>query len=300
MLEKRTDLALEVHELHGNGSGISVSEKNVLGFFVTYADVKDAEGARLSGKPIGRYITFDVGELYKKGRDATVSAASVIAEEMKALFPKNCKSFLAVGLGNESITPDSVGPLAIKKLLVTRHIEFIDNALYNDVGFGSLAAVSPGVLGQTGVESMDIISAIVQKIKPQCVIIIDSLASRRLNRLATTLQLSNTGISPGSGVSNHRAELSEKTLGVPVISIGVPTVVDAATLAYDLLEEAVGNEDDTFFEVVKRAFSSDRRDMFVTPKDNDVIAKCASELIAMAVNMAVHNMPDSEINEFLS
>ncbi|MBQ1205769.1 MAG: GPR endopeptidase [Clostridia bacterium] len=129
MLEKRTDLALEVHELHGNGSGISVSEKNVLGFFVTYADVKDAEGARLSGKPIGRYITFDVGELYKKGRDATVSAASVIAEEMKALFPKNCKSFLAVGLGNESITPDSVGPLAIKKLLVTRHIEFIDNAL---------------------------------------------------------------------------------------------------------------------------------------------------------------------------
>ncbi len=300
MFEKRTDLALEVHELHGKDSGISVNEKIVGEITVTYADIKDKEGARLSGKPEGRYITFDVGELHKKGSDKLVAAATLIANEMKGLFPENCKSFLVVGLGNESITPDSVGPNAVKRLLVTRHIEFIDQTLYNDVGFGNLAAISPGVLGQTGIESRDIISGVVQKVKPDCVIIIDSLASRRLARLATTVQLSNTGISPGSGVANHRAELSKDTLGVDVISIGIPTVVDAATLTYDLLEETIGEENEAFNQIIEKVFSTDRKGMFVTPKDNDVIAASSAKLIATAINMAVHNMSDSEINDFLS
>ncbi len=300
MFEKRTDLALEVHELHGKDSGISVNEVTVGEITVTYADIKDGEGALLSGKPAGRYITFDVGELHKKGSDEFVAAATLIADEMKGLFPDNCKSFLVVGLGNESITPDSVGPKAVKKLLVTRHIEFIDKTLYNDAGFGNLAAISPGVLGQTGIESRDIISGVVQKVNPDCVIIIDSLASRRLARLATTVQLSNTGISPGSGVDNRRVELSRDTLGVAVISIGIPTVVDAATLACDLLEEAIGEENEALNQIIEKVFSTDRKGMFVTPKENDVIAKNSAKLIATVINMAVHNMSVSEINGFLS
>ena len=300
MFEKRTDLALEVHELQGKESGITVNERTVGEITVTYADIKEGEGERLSGKPSGRYITFDVGDFHKKGRDTLVSAAYVISEEMKSLFPENAKSFLAVGLGNESITPDSVGPDAVKHLLVTRHIEYMDNLLFEGAGFGSLAAISPGVLGQTGIESMDIISGVTQKVNPDCVIIIDSLASRRLARLATTVQLSNTGISLGSGVANHRAELSEKTLGVPVVSIGIPTVVDAATLAFDLLEEAVGKESEAFSEIVGRVVSPERQTMFVTPKDNDVITENSARLIATAINMAVHGMTASEINEFLS
>ncbi len=300
MFEKRTDLALEVHELRGEDSGITVREEKIGEIAVTYADVRDGEGAYLSGKPSGRYITFDVGKFYKKGRETLVSSAKLIAEEMKKLFPENCKSVLVVGLGNESITPDSVGPNAVKKLLVTRHIEYMDKKLFKDAGFGSLCAVSPNVLGQTGIESMDIISGVVQKVNPDCVILIDSLASRRLARLATTVQLSNTGISPGSGVANHRAEISNETLGVPVVSIGIPTVVDAATLAHDLLEEALGEETNTLSQAIERVFSTDKRGMFVTPKDNDVIAESAARLIATAINMAVHGMTDSEINEFLS
>ena len=300
MFEKRTDLALEVHELRGNDSGIKISEAKINEITVTYADVLDDEGARLSGKSVGRYITFDVGEFYKMGGDAISNIASVIAEEMKKLFPKGCKSFLAVGLGNESITPDSVGPSAIKRLLVTRHIKDLDAELFQNAGFGDLSAIAPGVLGQTGIESNDIISGVVKKVNPDCVIIIDSLASRRLSRLATTVQLSNTGISPGSGVANHRAELSEQAVGVPVLSIGIPTVVDAITLACDLLEQAVGGDDENVALTVKGLLSLDRGTMFVTPKDNDVIAEGSARLIASAINMAVHNMSDFEINGFLS
>ena len=300
MFEKRTDLALEVHELHGKDSGISVKELKAGEITVTYADIAEGEGERLSGKQAGRYITFDVGEIHKKGNGRLVDAAGLIAAEMQKLFPEKCKSFLVVGLGNESVTPDSVGPNAVKGLLVTRHIEFIDRTLYDSAGFGSLAAISPGVLGQTGIESMDIISGVVQKVNPDCIIIIDSLASRRLARLATTVQLSNTGISPGSGVANRRAELSKSTLGVDVISIGIPTVVDAATLAYDLLEETIGKENGALDQIIDRVFSTDRKTMFVTPKDNDVIAQSSARLIATAINMAVHNMSDSEINGFLS
>ena len=300
MFEKRTDLALEVHELHGKDSGITVWEEKIEDVAVTYADVSEGDGVRLSGKPSGRYITFSVGRFYKKGRAAIASAAEIIANEMKRLFPENCKSFLVVGLGNEAITPDSVGPSAVKRLIVTRHIEYMDKRLFKDAGFGSLCAVSPNVLGQTGIESMDIISGVVQKVNPDCVILIDSLASRRLSRLATTVQLSNTGISPGSGVVNHRAEISKETLGVPVVSIGIPTVVDAATLAYDLLEEALGEDAQALSQAIERVFSTDKRGMFVTPKDNDVIAESAARLIATAINMAVHGMTDSEINELLS
>lgn len=299
MFEKRTDLALEVRELRGNDSGIDIEETTKNGITVTTATVSSGEGERLSGKSAGKYITLDVGHVWRMDTERFELISKLIADEITELLPKNEGCVLVAGLGNEQITPDSLGPKTVKKLLVTRHIGSIDPELYSSAGFGCVSAIAPGVLGQTGIESAEIIKSIVTEIKPKCVILIDSLASRRLNRLATTVQLSDSGISPGSGVSNKRAELSKESLGVPVISIGVPTVVDAATLAYDLLEEHHGSEDETFAAVIEKILVGSGKDMFVTPKDNDVITLKLSNLLANAINIAIHQMDISELKDFI-
>lgn len=299
MFEKRTDLALEVHELRGKDSGITVDEQFVEGFKVTRAFIAQGEGEKLSGKSAGKYITIDVGEMRRFDKMQFERCASVLSSEIVSLIPEGDGCVLVVGLGNESITPDSIGPRVMKKLVVTRHIESIDPLLYKNAGFGKVAAFAPGVLGQTGIESAEIIKSVCQSISPKCVIAIDSLASRRLSRLATTVQLSDGGISPGSGVSNKRAEISRKTLGVPVVSIGVPTVVDAATLAYDLLEESIGETDEKFSGIIDRVLSGGGKNMFVTPKDNDVIAAETAKLLAAAINIAVHGLSVDEINDYL-
>lgn len=298
MFEKRTDLALEVHEIHGESSKIEVSKTEKEGITVTTAVVKEGEGEKISGKSAGKYITLDVGEIWRMDKKRFAVTARVIAAEIDALVPKGGGCVLVVGLGNESITPDSVGPRAVKNLVVTRHIEAIDPILYNSAGFGKVAAIAPGVLGQTGIESAEIIKSICQSLKPKCVVIIDSLASRRLARLATTVQLSDSGISPGSGVSNRRAELNQKTLSTAVVSIGVPTVVDAATLAYDLLEENMPASDEKYVGIIEKVLSGNGKNMFVTPKENDIIAAETAKLIATAINMALHKMSIEELNEY--
>lgn len=300
MFEKRTDLALEVHELHGEDSGIRVDETVKNGIPVTTAIIEEGEGERLSGKKAGKYITLDIGKIWQTDSETFNRTANLLAGEIKQLLPEGQGCVLVVGLGNEEITPDSLGPRVMKKLLVTRHISSLDPVLYRNAGFGCLAAIAPGVLGQTGIESAEIIRNVARAVNPECVILIDSLASRRLNRLATTVQLSDTGISPGSGVSNKRAELSEALLGAPVISLGVPTVVDAATLAYDLLEEHKGTSDDSFAAVIEKVLAGNGREMFVTPKENDVIASETARLLAAAINIAVHRMEISELNEYVN
>lgn len=299
MFQKRTDLALEVHELHGDKSGIEVEEAVKEGINVTTAVVKPGEGERLSGKSAGKYITLDVGAVWQYDLSNFNRVARLLSEEISALLPEGEGCVLVAGLGNEEITPDSLGPRAVKKLLVTRHISSLDPVLYQNVGFGSVAAISPGVLGQTGIESAEIIKSVAHSIKPRCVIIIDSLASRRLSRLATTVQLSDSGISPGSGVSNQRRELNESLLGAPVISIGIPTVVDAATLAYDLLEEHNGEPDESFVAVIEKILVGSGKNMFVTPKENDVIARETAKLLATAINLAVHKIDISELDEYI-
>ncbi|MBQ4317312.1 MAG: GPR endopeptidase [Clostridia bacterium] len=299
MFQKRTDLALEVHELHGNESGITVHEFEKDGFNLTIAEVSSGKGEEISKKRAGKYITVEIGRIWQKDREVFERVAKLISEEIQSLLPENDGCVLVAGLGNEEITPDSLGPRVVKKLLVTRHIQAIDRELFVDAGFGCVAALSPGVLGQTGIESSEIIKSVCKSVKPKCVIVIDSLASRRLNRLASTVQISDGGISPGSGVSNRRPELNESTLGAPVISIGVPTVVDAATLAYDLLEEHSGQENEGFAEVIERVLVGSGKDMFVTPKENDVIARETAKLLACAINMAVHKMGIKEIDEFI-
>ncbi len=299
MFEKRTDLALEVHELRGEESGITVKEYTKNGYKVTLAEVLSGKGEQVSGKHAGKYITIEMGKIWRNDKTVFEQVANVLADEIKMLLPKDDGCILVAGLGNEEITPDSLGPRVVKKLLVTRHIQSIDRQLFEDAGFGSVAAISPGVLGQTGIESSEIIKSVCKSINPKCVIVIDSLASRRLNRLASTVQISDGGISPGSGVSNRRPELNEEVLGSPVISIGVPTVVDAATLAYDLLEEHYGKEDKGFEQVIERVLVGSGKDMFVTPKENDVIARETAKLLASAINIAIHEMEMKEISDYI-
>ena len=318
MYQKRTDLALETRELHakpGKPDGIESEEREENGIRITTMRVSPdgAANGKAAGKPAGTYVTLDIGPVWDPGaqRGSMDAAASVLAEELRKLLPKEMSPggrgcVLVAGLGNDRITPDSIGPRVVSGVLVTRHIRVLDQSLFESAGFGELAAIAPGVLGQTGVESAEIIRSVAERIRPSCVIAIDALASRRLSRLASTVQLSDTGICPGSGVSNTRTALSKETLGVPVISIGIPTVVDAGTLAYDLLEELAEKEGypadlPVFDKVVEKLLDGAGKDFFITPRDSDTIASAAAGLIAAGINLALHDrLTPEEIKEYLS
>ncbi len=300
MYKKRTDLAIESRELHakqGADDGITVTERNVGDLRVTSMHISK-EGEAYCGKQSGTYVTVEIGAVWRAEADAFATAANVLADELRQLLPKGGGCVLVAGLGNEHITADSIGPRVVNRLLVTRHIKKLDETLFASAGFGELSAIASGVLGQTGIESAEIIQSITKHIRPRCCIAIDALASRRLARLASTVQLSDTGICPGSGVSNHRTALNKETLGVPVLSIGIPTVVDARTLAYDLLEESIA--DAAQIEQIADKLQHGK-DFFVTPRDSDAIAAGASRLIAAAINLAVHDgMTLQELNEYQS
>lgn len=305
MFEKRTDLALESHQLNAkNGpiDGVALTKRSFFEYGITEVTVSSKNGADALGKPMGKYITLDIGNIWQKDSHAFSRAASALSAEVSALLPKNAQKdgILVAGLGNSSITPDSVGPNAVKSIIVTRHLKKQERAVYSSAGFGNVAAIAPGVLGQTGVESAEVIKSVCRSISPAAVVVIDALASRRLSRLATTVQLSDTGITPGSGVSNHRRELSKTTLGVPVISLGVPTVVDAATCAHDLLEEALKTEQRRFpEEVLEKILGGNGKSLFISPRDMDVIARSVSRLIALSLNHAFHALSVSELNELM-
>ncbi|MBQ7646601.1 MAG: GPR endopeptidase, partial [Clostridia bacterium] len=229
----RTDLALELREdLEDEISGVE-SDENLLGHAkITRIRIVDSNGEKAIGKPKGTYVTVEVPPFTENsGMDDDALAA--VKEELGRLLPEN-GTVLVVGLGNESITPDAFGPRTAGRVIATRHISGDFARSIGLDGLRSVAVVSPGVLGNTGIESSEIIRGVADKTGPSCVICIDALASRSLARLGSTIQISDSGISPGSGVGNSRKELSEKTLGIPVISLGVPTVVDAATMVKDL------------------------------------------------------------------
>ena len=213
------------------------------------------------------------------------------------------RSVLVVGLGNENVTADAIGPRVASGLVISHHIKELKRTLFDSIGFGDVSAIAPGVLGQTGIESAEIVKSVTAAVKPSCVIVIDALASRRLARLATTVQLSDKGISPGSGVNNSRQRLDDQTLGVPVVSIGIPTVVDAATLVYDLIEEVNRTKDEKIQidpELIGKTLTENRRNFFITPKETDIIIKSSAKLLSTALNMALHpKLPPEEIPEYL-
>ncbi len=309
-IRKRTDLALEAHEINsekGRADGVIVNENEIDGIMVTTAEVKEGEGEQLTGKAAGIYTTVDIGRVWQYDNERFNKTAKVLSGVLQKLLPEpqEDKCVLIGGLGNMEITPDSIGPRVVSKVIITRHIRSLNRELYDKIGFGSIAAISPGVLGQTGIESAEIIKSVSEKVSPYCVILIDALASRKLSRLATTVQLSDTGIKPGAGVANNRAEMNAHSLGVPVVSIGVPTVVDAATLAYDLLEEMAADSkqgsDEVYDKIIDKLMSGSGRNMFITPKESDVITRETARLISTAINLSLHRGIDiKDMGEYLT
>ncbi len=288
----RTDLALERKEYldRHDLDGIISHKKTVDGITVDTITVTNEAGEKAIGKPAGTYITVETVP-FTRNSDLFSPSLYVLRDELKGLLPEEKGCVLVAGLGNPDITPDALGPRCISLLFATRHIP---DSLARESGFSSLrpvAGIIPGVLGKTGMESSEIISGIVKKINPCAVIVIDALASRSTDRLGRTVQLSDTGISPGSGVGNHRQSINEKNLGVPVIAIGVPTVVDGRTLAFDILEKAGISE-----ETIKQTDIKDT--MMVTPKEIDALIERASRLVAMAINTALH--PDISEEDILA
>ena len=273
----RTDLALERCEFLGKTTiaGVEIDSFRANKAKVTRIEVLDDEGASAVGKPVGRYVTVEVSPFAKHAQfiDESLSA---LTEEIRRIIPES-GSALVAGLGNTKITPDALGPKCASMIFATRHIT---GELLKSTGLSDLrcvSAFSTGVLGETGAESVEMIKGVVQMIKPDFVITVDALAARNVERLGTTVQMCNTGIVPGSGVVNARQEISEKTVGVPVISIGVPTVVDAATLVLDC-GGCRGDEEELYEQT---------GNMMVTPREIDLMIERASKLTALAVNCAL-------------
>ncbi|MBO5976223.1 MAG: GPR endopeptidase [Oscillospiraceae bacterium] len=295
----RTDLAIEAEPLFGAKAlsshafpGLRCSEEVRGGFSVSTVEVLDERGEEAIAKPKGKYITIELGALLRREENAFAEACRLLAGELRSLmyFPV-FSSVLVVGLGNRDITPDAVGPITVDNLMVTRHLR---SALPDHFGsFRSVSALCSGVLGTTGIESSEIIAAVCKAVKPSAVIAVDALASRSTQRLCRTVQLSDTGIVPGSGVGNSRQALDEKTLGVPVIAVGVPTVVDAATLACDLISESGLDIDPNKLKIGKK--------LIVTPSDIDKSVGEVSKLIGYAINLALHeDITIEDIDMFLS
>lgn len=283
----RTDLAFEAVAAGARSSDVVKRTEKLMGYEVTTLTIGE-EAARDLGKPAGIYISADFGRLWNADRSETEKAAGMICSLIERIAPEGDGCVLAVGLGNDRVTPDSVGPKAMKKIVVTRHIKKLDPELYARLSFGESAAVITGVLGETGVESADILKGVAEFVRPRCIIAIDALSARSMDRLATTVQITAAGIAPGSGVNNRRSEISAKTMGFPVISLGFPTVVDAATLTLDMLEDSgVGGE---ALAAAEHKLCGGKNSLFVSPKDCDIITDSLAELASSAVNLFVHGV----------
>ena len=301
MLKRRTDLALEAKELWTESAeketkleGVRARDSLREGDQVTTVDILDEQGASSLGKPVGSYVTVQLDALARREEDAFGRAARAIAAELNGLLklPEEA-TCLVVGLGNRAITPDAIGPGVADHTMVTRHL--VEQAPEHFGSFRPVAALAAGVLGTTGVESGELVKAVAEKIRPGYIIAVDALASRSMDRVCTTVQLANTGIVPGSGVGNHRAALNRETLGVPVIAVGVPTVVDAGTLAADILAEA-GQEG-----LDPEALAGAGEGLMVTPRDIDQRVADLVKVIGYGINLALQpGLTIEDVDLFLS
>ncbi len=290
----RTDLAVEAAGMQkGQIEGLESTSEERDGIKIERIEIKNDEAARSIGKLKGNYITITTRDLSENDRDEYEAMCMCVAEELKSILNIEEKaSVLAIGLGNEHITADSIGPQSVKRLLVTRHIkEMMPEEV--DESVRSVSALAPSVMAFTGIETSEIVKGVAERTKPDLIIAIDALASRSMSRLGRTIQIADTGINPGSGVGNNRKELSEKTLGVRVIAIGVPMVVDAVTVALDAMDAAGASEEEKriFFETYRRMEPMGEK-MVVTPKDVDSLALRSSKIIANGINLALQSAMD--------
>ena len=314
MYQIRTDLALETQEKmqedHVELKGVRFLEKKVdKNLTISTVVIETENGAKAMGKPKGTYITIEASNMDEEDEGYHREISVQLAEIVKQLthLKKEEASVLIVGLGNREVTPDALGPRVVDNLFITRHIinEYGKYA-FGDEKVNRISSIVPGVMAQTGMETQEIIRGIIKETKPDLVVAVDALAARSTKRLNRTIQVTDTGINPGSGVGNHRHGLNEKTLGIPVISIGIPTVVDAATIVNDTMYnlvtaltqskafEAVGSSlealnDAEKYELIRELLSPNLNAMFVTPKDIDESVKRLSYTISEGLNIAFSN-----------
>ncbi len=286
MLTIRTDLAAEARDLWRESAGettrlpgVRARDEEAQGLPVARVEILDAEGERALGKPPGVYLTLDVAALWRREEGIFARVVRAMAELLGPLLPEG--PVLAAGLGNPAMTPDALGPRTLDHLLITRHLQEVLP------GFRPVAGLGAGVLGTTGLEVAEWVRGAAEHVKPAAVVLIDALASRGLDRLCSTVQLSDTGLIPGSGVGNHRMALNRETLGVPVLSVGVPTVVDAETVARDLLADSGAEE--------APLLAGRGRRLFVTPDSIDAKIRELAKVVGYGLNLALQ--PDLEIED---
>ena len=309
MADERVDTYKKVKNV-SEVDGIKVETNNKDGIITTVVEVLNEQGKEALKKEIGKYITIEIADLSKLEKENNDEVSIILGEKIKELIGEdNAKSILVVGLGNEAATPDALGPKVTKEVNITRHIINFAKELV-EPNTRSISAIAPGVLGTTGIETSEIIFSIVEKIKPDIIIAIDSLASSSIHRIGNTIQLSNTGITPGAGVRNRREGLNENTLGVPVIAIGVPTVVDMATITNEAIDKMLDSakseikefsdkitekkkiesifeylEKDTRYDMIANILNTEN--YIVTPKEVDEVIDEMSAIIACGINKAV-------------
>lgn len=295
----RTDLALEARESIGDADsemrGVRVEEyyKEQEDIQVTKVMIDTKNAAKAMGKPMGIYVTMEAPALVEPDEDYHREISDCLAEELLGLIPDSDKeqSILVVGLGNREVTADALGPQVVDNLFITRHVvRAYGKAAYNCSRMNLVSSIEPGVMAKTGMETAEIIKGVISETKPDVLIVVDALAARSTRRLNRTIQITNTGIQPGSGVGNHRNALTQESLGVPVIAIGVPTVVDAATIVGDALEKLLS--DDEEFDSVKymgqhRHAFADLNNMYMTGKDIDAVIKRVSFTVSEGINIAM-------------
>lgn len=273
---RRTDLAVEARELSVGKNeeieGVEYHKERKDGCSIHFLEVLNDKGAQNIGKPVGKYCTVEIAELVRRESESFDGTVSVVAKEIAGMLPKSgggCT--LIVGLGNREITPDAIGPYAADHTIVTRHLK--EHLPEDFEAFSPVAVICPGVLGTSGIESASYIKSICDSLKPESVIVVDALAARSLDRLCKTVQITDTGITPGSGVGNSRSQINSETLGVPVVAVGIPTVVDMATIIADMNGPAPEEK---------------HKGMIVTPRTIDMEAKSAGRLVGYAINLALH------------
>ncbi len=291
----RTDLALEAREGMGDSAkdchGVRVEEeyKEESEIKITRVMIESKNGAKAMGKPIGTYITLEAPAMVTPDEEYHQEISEELSEQLKTIIPglNEERSVLVVGLGNREVTADSLGPNVVDNLTITRHmIKEFGRLAFNHSKVHMVSGLIPGVMARTGMESQEIIKGVVEKTNPDVVIVIDALAARSTRRLNRTIQITNTGIHPGSGVGNHRNAISKENLGVPVIAIGVPTVVDAATIVSDALEKMMRQAGEEPLEIQDELLSGlgELYNMYVTGKDVDYEIRQISHILCDALN----------------
>lgn len=323
----RTDLAIEVTEmltsqdkiLDIDGVEVNIEESKNEDIVVTWVKVLNEKGANSMGKPIGNYVTIESSSMKENNVLAHEEIVNIFSKNLiKLCSLEKTSTILLVGLGNWNVTPDALGPKVISKTLVTRHLKDVLPKEI-DENVRPVSAISPGVMGITGMETAEIIKGVVDRLKPSLVIAIDALAARKSSRINSTIQMSDTGVAPGAGLGNKRKVLNKDTLGVPVIAIGVPTVVDAGTLVNDTIDilidsilaevkngsefyEMLKNLDkEEKYNIISRVLNPYTGNLFVTPKEVDAVIERLAKIIANSINIALHPAIDfDDINRYLN